>query len=100
MAALARSCGVERIALELRGNQRVYNVPRLQKLRASIGPVIGANLDPRHLFWMGADPLIAAEALGDAFYHVHAKDTFLDAPKQATTSFLENGGLMDIPARS
>ena len=62
--------------------------------------VVGANLDPSHLFWMGADPLIAAEALGDAVYHVHAKDTFLNAPKQATTSLLENGSLMDIPARS
>jgi sugar phosphate isomerase/epimerase len=49
---------------------------------------------------MGADPLVAAEALGDAVYHVHAKDTFLNAPVQATTSLLENGSLMDIPARS
>jgi sugar phosphate isomerase/epimerase len=100
IAALAKSCGVERIALELHGNQCVYNVPSLLKLRAAIGPVIGANLDPSHLFWMGADPLIAAEALGDAIYHVHAKDTFLNAPKQAITSLLENGSLMDIPARS
>ncbi|WGV18252.1 sugar phosphate isomerase/epimerase family protein [Fuscovulum ytuae] len=100
IVALARSCGVERIALELHGNQVVYNVPSLLKLRAAVGPVVGANLDPSHLFWMGADPLIAAEALGDAVYHVHAKDTFLNAPRQATTSLLENGSLMDIPARS
>lgn len=92
--------GVEKIALELHGNQVVYNVPSLLKLRAAVGPTVGANLDPSHLFWMGADPLIAAEALGDAVYHVHAKDTFLNAPKQATTSLLENGSLMDIPARS
>ncbi|MFD1810147.1 sugar phosphate isomerase/epimerase family protein [Gemmobacter lanyuensis] len=100
IVALAQSCGVERIALELHGNQCVYNVPSLLKLRAAVGPVVGANLDPSHLFWMGADPLIAAEALGDALYHVHAKDTFLNAPVQATTSLLENGSLMDIPARS
>lgn len=100
IAALCREHGVEQIALELHGNQCVYNVPSLFKLREAIGPVIGANLDPSHLFWMGADPLIAAEALGDAVYHVHAKDTFLNAPKQATTSLLENGSLMDIPARS
>lgn len=100
IVALARSCGVERIALELHGNQVVYNVPSLLKLRAAVGPVVGANLDPSHLFWMGADPLIAAEALGEALYHVHAKDTFLNAPKQATTSLLENGSLMDIAARS
>lgn len=100
MAALAKENGVERIALELHGNQCVYNVPSLLKLRGEIGPVIGANLDPSHLFWMGADPLVAAEALGEAVYHVHAKDTLLNAPVQAVTSLLENGSLMDIPARS
>lgn len=98
--ALAKECGVERIALELHGNQLVYNVPSLHKLRDAVGPIIGANLDPSHLFWMGADPLIAAEALGDAIYHVHAKDAMLNAPVQATTSLLENGSLLDIPSRS
>ncbi|MEJ7012807.1 sugar phosphate isomerase/epimerase [Sinorhizobium meliloti] len=98
--ALAEENGVERIALELHGNQCVYNVPSLLKLRAAVGPIVGANLDPSHLFWMGADPLVAAEALGEAVYHVHAKDTLLNAPVQATTSLLENGSLMDIPARS
>lgn len=97
---LAKASGVERIALELHGNQCVYNVPSLLKLRSMVGPVIGANLDPSHLFWMGADPLVAAEALGDAIYHVHAKDTMLNAPVQAKTSLLENGSLMDIPSRS
>ena len=100
ISALAREHGVEQIALELHGNQCVYNVPSLLKLRAEIGEVIGANLDPSHLFWMGADPLVAAEALGEAVFHVHAKDTMLNAPVQATTSLLENGSLMDIPARS
>ncbi|WP_068108227.1 sugar phosphate isomerase/epimerase family protein [Tropicimonas marinistellae] len=100
IADLARENGVERIALELHGNQCVYNVPSLRKLRDAVGPVIGANLDPSHLFWMGADPLVAAEDLGDTIYHVHAKDTLLNAPVQATTSLLENGSLMDIPARS
>lgn len=97
---LAKQCGVERIALELHGNQCVYNVPSLLKLREAVGPVIGANLDPSHLFWMGADPLVAAEALGPALYHVHAKDTLLNRPVQAVTSLLENGSLMNIPARS
>ncbi len=100
IVALANECGVERIALELHGNQCVYNVPSLLKLRAAVGNVVGANLDPSHLFWMGADPFAAAQALGDAVYHVHAKDTMLNAPVQATTSLLENGSLMDIPARS
>ncbi len=42
----------------------------------------------------------AAEALGGALHHIHAKDTLLNAPVQATTGLLENGSLMDIPARS
>jgi sugar phosphate isomerase/epimerase len=100
IVTLAKENGVERIALELHGNQCVYNVPSLLKLREAVGPVVGANLDPSHLFWMGADPLAAAEALADAVYHVHAKDTMLNAPVQATTSLLENGSLMGIPARS
>nr|WP_246683219.1 sugar phosphate isomerase/epimerase [Mesorhizobium sp. B2-8-3] len=100
MAALAKQNGIDRIALELHGNQCVYNVPSLLKLRQAVGPIVGANLDPSHLFWMGADPLAAAEALGEAIYHVHAKDTMLNRPVQATTSLLENGSLMDIPARS
>ena len=100
IARLAQEHGVERIALELHGNQCVYNVPSLLRLREAVGPVIGANLDPSHLFWMGADPLVATEALGEAIYHVHAKDTLLNAPVQASTSLLENGSLMDIPARS
>jgi sugar phosphate isomerase/epimerase len=100
IVALAKASGVAQIALELHGNQAVYNVPSLLKLRAAVGPVVGANLDPSHLFWMGADPLLAVGALGDAVYHVHAKDTFLNAPVQAITSLLENGSLMDISARS
>lgn len=100
IVALAKECGVEKIALELHGNQCVYNVPSLFRLRKEVGPIVGANLDPSHLFWMGADPLIAAEALGNAIYHVHAKDTLLNGPKQAVTSLLENGSLTDIPARS
>ncbi len=100
IADLAKANGVERIALELHGSQCVYNVRSLLKLRGAIGPVIGANLDPSHLFWMGADPLAAADALGDALYHVHAKDTMLNTSVQAVDSLLENGSLMDVSARS
>jgi len=100
IVALAAIHGVERIALELHGGQCVYNVPSLLKLRHAVGPVVGANLDPSHLFWMGADPLTAADALGEAVYHVHAKDTMLNAPVQATTSLLENGGQANVPSRS
>ena len=47
-----------------------------------------------------ANELVAAGRPGGAIFHVHAKDTLLNAPVQATTSLLENSSLMDIPARS
>ena len=100
LAALAQANGVKKLCVELHGNQLVYNVPSLLRLREEIGSIVGANLDPSHLMWMGADPLVAIDALGDAIHHVHAKDTYLNKPKQATTSLLENGSLTDIPARS
>jgi sugar phosphate isomerase/epimerase len=100
LTRVAADNGVERFAVELHGNQLVYNVPALLRLRGEIGPMVGANLDPSHLMWMGADPLAAIDALGTAIHHVHAKDTYLNRPVQATTSLLENGGLGNVAARS
>jgi sugar phosphate isomerase/epimerase len=100
LAALAADHGVTQLCVELHGNQLVYNVPSLLRLRGEIGPVVGANLDPSHLMWMGADPLVAVDALGGAIFHVHAKDTYLNPARQATTGLLENGSLTDVPARS
>ncbi len=100
LAKLAAIHGVTQLAVELHGNQLVYNVPTLLRLRDEVGPMVGANLDPSHLFWMGADPLAAIDSLGQAIFHVHAKDTFLNKPMQATTSLLENGSLTDISARA
>lgn len=100
LVAHAAANGVERLALELHGNQLVYNVPTLLRLRAAVGPIVGANLDPSHLMWMDADPIAAIDALGGAIHHVHAKDTFINAPRVATVSRLENGSLADIRARA
>ncbi len=75
LGAAAQDAGVERIALELHPLHLVYNVPTLQRMRDAVGPVIGANLDPSHLFWQQMDPLAVIRALGPAVYHVHLKDT-------------------------
>lgn len=40
--------------------------------------MVGANLDPSHLMWMGADILTAIRALGSSIYHVHAKDARIE----------------------
>ena len=78
LAAYSRDQGVGKLCLELHGYQNVYNVATLQRLRNAVGDTAGANLDPSHLVWMGADPLAAAHALGNAIYYVHAKDTRID----------------------
>jgi sugar phosphate isomerase/epimerase len=100
LAKFAKEQGVKKLAVELHGNQLVYNVPSLLRLRKEIGPIVGANFDPSHLMWMGADPLAAIDALGSAILHTHAKDTFINKPVCAITSRLENGPLMDIPHRA
>jgi sugar phosphate isomerase/epimerase len=100
LATFAQQHGVKKLAVELHGNQLVYNVPTLLRLRKEIGSIVGANLDPSHLMWMGADPLASIDALGAAILHTHAKDTFINKPICATTSRLENGSLIDIPGRA
>lgn len=77
-AAFAADHGIERLALEMHGDQLAYNAPTLLRLRAEIGDIIGANMDPSHLMWMGADPIASVRLLGDAIYHVHAKDTKIE----------------------
>ena len=77
LAAMAADCGIERIALENHAQQLVYNPETLLRLRSEVGSIIGMNLDPSHLFWMGGDPIEAARMLGEsgAIYHVHGKDS-------------------------
>lgn len=80
LVRLAADCGIQRIALENHGMQLVYNPETLLRLREAVGPMVGMNLDPSHLFWMGGDPIEAARVLGGAgaLYHVHGKDARLE----------------------
>lgn len=99
LTRLAEQSGVT-IALELHGQQSVYNVPTLFRLRGAVGPRIGANLDPSHLMWMGADPAAAARALGPAIHHVHAKDTRIDASNAALSSVIDTTPMADHAHRA
>ena len=76
--AFAAAHGVEKIALEMHPGFCVYNPETLMRLRDAVGPLIGANFDPSHLFWQGIDPVAAIRYLKDAIYFFHAKDTKLD----------------------
>ncbi|MBN4070033.1 TIM barrel protein, partial [bacterium AH-315-G05] len=69
---------IEQIALEMHPGFCVYNPETLLRLRSEVGDIIGANLDPSHLFWQGIDPVAAIKKLGSAIYFVHAKDTKID----------------------
>lgn len=76
--AFCKSHGVTKIAFEMHPGFLVYNTETLLRLRAAIGPEIGANFDPSHLVWQGMDIPAAIRELGDAIFHFHAKDTRLD----------------------
>lgn len=72
----AKACGVERIALEDHPYNLVFNTSTIRRLRAEVGPIIGMNLDPSHMFFMGGDPIAIAEELckDGCVLHVHGKD--------------------------
>ena len=88
-AAFAKEHGVDKIALEMHPGFCVYNPETLLKLRAAVGPEIGANFDPSHLVWQGMDPVLAIRALGDAIFHFHAKDIKVDAANTALNGVLD-----------
>nr|WP_092071512.1 sugar phosphate isomerase/epimerase [Dendrosporobacter quercicolus]NSL49335.1 sugar phosphate isomerase/epimerase [Dendrosporobacter quercicolus DSM 1736]SDM27036.1 Sugar phosphate isomerase/epimerase [Dendrosporobacter quercicolus] len=86
----AKSHGIEKIALENHGCQLVYNPETLIQLRDAAGPMIGMNLDPSHLLWMGGDPVMASRKLGaERIYYVHAKDVRMER------NLLEADGALD-----
>ena len=88
-AAFAKAHGVTRIAFEMHPGFCVYNPETLLRLRAAVGDVIGANLDPSHLIWQGMDPVAVARELAGAIYHVHAKDTKIDKYNAAKNGVLD-----------
>ena len=87
--AFAKAHKVDRIAFEMHPGFCVYNPETLLKLRAAVGDVIGANFDPSHLIWQGMDPVAAIRELAGAIYHVHAKDTKVDAYNTAKNGVLD-----------
>lgn len=89
LAGYASSLGVSKLCIEPHGHQCVYNVRTLLKLRDAVGEVVGANYDPSHPIWMGADPLSAIAKLGEAIYHVHVKDTRIEAERAAVDGLLD-----------
>jgi sugar phosphate isomerase/epimerase len=96
----ARNLGIRRICLELHGHQAVYSPYTLGRLREVVGDMVGANYDPSHPMWMGADPLAALRELGSAVYYVHAKDTRMEARRAAIDGVLEIRPSVDVDHRA
>ena len=98
-AGFARDHGVK-LGFEMHPGFVVYNPKTLLRLRSEIGDVIGANLDPSHLFWQGIDPIVAVRELGGAIFHVHAKDTAIDPVNTARNGVLDLESYRNIGERS
>jgi sugar phosphate isomerase/epimerase len=64
-----------KIAVEMHPGFVAYSPETMLRLRAIAGPAVGCNYDPSHMFWQGTDPIAAVRVLGEAIFHVHAKDT-------------------------
>jgi sugar phosphate isomerase/epimerase len=98
-AAFAAKAGVK-IALEAHPGFCVYNVETMLRLRAAAGPSLGINLDPSHLWWQGVDIPAAIAALGDAIFHVHAKDVAINPIMRNVNGVLDTKSYRDMARRS
>jgi sugar phosphate isomerase/epimerase len=98
-ARFAADRGV-RLAIEMHPGFCVYNPGTLLRLREAIGPTIGANFDPSHLFWQGVDLTSAIRTLGEAIFHFHAKDTKIDPINAGLNGVLDMTSYRDFARRS
>jgi sugar phosphate isomerase/epimerase len=98
-AAFARDHGVK-VALEPHPGLLVYNVDTALSLRDAAGANLGVNFDPSHFFWQGMDPVVTIHALGDAIFHVHAKDVALNAAAVARNGVLDTKSYRCLSERS
>lgn len=89
-----------KLAFEMHPGFVVYNPATLLRLRKAIGPVVGANYDPSHLYWQGIDPVASIRALEGAIHHVHAKDTYIDPANTAVNGVLDTTPYGDLAHRS
>ncbi len=89
-----------RVALEAHPGFLVYNVETMLRLRSACGPNLGINFDPSHFFWQGVDVPTAIRALGDAIFHVHAKDVALDRQNVAVNGVIDTKTYRRMPERA
>jgi len=89
-----------KVCLEMHPGDSVYSPEKLLKLREAAGEEICCNFDPSHLFWQGIDPILAVRKLGEAIYHVHAKDTKINLSNSRVNGVLDTKPYSDEINRS
>lgn len=73
--ARARDADVK-VCIEMHPHNLVYNPATMQRLATEVCAThVGAEMDPRYLFWQGIDPIAAVNHLGGLVYNAAAKDT-------------------------
>ncbi len=89
-----------KVAVEMHPGFVVYNPETMLRLRSIAGKAVGCNYDPSHMFWQGIDPIAAIRVLGDAIFHVHAKDTQMYPSNLPMTGVLDTKKYTDERNRS
>jgi sugar phosphate isomerase/epimerase len=97
--AFAADHGIK-VALEAHPGFCVYNPETLLRLRAAVGNSLGINFDPSHMWWQGIDIPQAIALLGDAIFHVHAKDVALNPAQVAKNGVLDTKSYLEMQQRS
>ncbi len=100
LVTYSKQVGINKLCIEQHGHQLVYNTETLLMLRDAVGKTVGVNFDPSHMMWMGGEPLSAIRPLGDAIYHVHAKDTRIDHENRRPNTLLEHKPNAQVTKRS
>jgi sugar phosphate isomerase/epimerase len=95
----AQDHGVK-VGFEMHPGILVYNVETLLRLRDAVGPVLGCNFDPSHLWWNGVDPVVAIRTLGKAIFHMHGKDVSIDRHNMSVNGCNDAKPYSQIPQRA
>lgn len=89
-----------RLCFEMSPSDVVFNPASLLRLRSEVGPVVGCNLDPSHLFWQQIDPIEVIRELGELIWHVHAKDTRMLQAQVRLNGVLDSAPHGEVDRRS
>jgi sugar phosphate isomerase/epimerase len=89
-----------KVAIEMHPGFVAFSPETMLRLRSIAGPSVGCNFDPSHLFWQNIDPIAAVRILGDAIFHVHAKDTQIYPANLPRTGVLDTKPYTDERNRS